>query len=407
MRMVAGRWLRAALRVPDLLAAPMRRPSGSIMSAQVTPRVAGDLAERAAPRHRGPRRRLPRRRILRLVKITVSAALMAGLVLAELPRAAHAPWSDVGNAIQDLTLQQVVILCGVWILGIYAHSFVLTASLPQLTHRRAITLNLTGSAVSNLVPFGGAFGVGLNYAMSRAWGFSKPAFTVYTFVSNLALLLTKLSLPLLAVVALLFTDQVLHQQVMTLVAVALAAFVLFTAAVGASLCHEGVARFLGRGADRFVRMLLALLRSGRTVDLQRTILDLRRESLGLLRRGWLQLSMGMLTYSALQALLLWLSLHMIGSTLTVAQVLAGYAFERVLTLAAVTPGGAGLVEVGMAALLIAFGGAPVVTVAGVLIYRAFIFGLEMPVGGMVLLVWLCRRAVAGAEPVAAGREGPA
>jgi uncharacterized membrane protein YbhN (UPF0104 family) len=176
--------------------------------------------------------------------------------------------------------------------------------------------------------------------------------------------------------------------------------------VGASLCHEGVARFLGRGADRLVRMVLALVRSGRTVDLQRTILDLRRESLGLLRRGWLQLSMGMITYSALQALLLWLSLHMIGSTLTVAQVLAGYAFERVLTLAAVTPGGAGLVEVGMAALLIAFGGAPVVTVAGVLIYRAFIFGLEMPVGGMVLLVWLCRRAVAGAEPVAAGREGP-
>ena len=60
----------------------------------------------------------------------------------------------------------------------------------------------------------------------------------------------------------------------------------------------------------------------------------------------------------------------------------------------------------MAALLIAFGGAPVVTVAGVLIYRAFIFGLELPVGGMVLLVWLCRRASTTAQPVVAGTEGP-
>ena len=374
------------------------------MSVQVSDHPTGEQLV-GPPPARHARRRPARPRVIRLVKIAVSLALMAGLVLAVLPRAAHAPWGDVVDAIQSLSIAQVVILCAVWFLGLYAHSFVLTASLPQLTHRRAITLNLTGSAVSNLVPFGGAFGVGLNYAMSRSWGFSKPAFTVYTFVSNLALLLTKLSLPLLAVLALLFTDQVLHQQVMTLVVVALVAFVLFTAGMGVSLCHEGAARFLGRGADRVIGWALALVRSRRTVNVQRTLLDLRRESLGLLRRAWLQLSMGMLAYSALQALLLWLSLHMIGSTLTVAQVLAGYAFERVLTIAAVTPGGAGLVEVGMAALLIAFGGAPVVTVAGVLIYRAFIFGLELPVGGMVLLVWLCRRATTTAQPAVAGSEG--
>ena len=46
------------------------------------------------------------------------------------------------------------------------HSSVLTASLPGLSHRRALTLNLTGSAVSNLLPGGGAAGalVSLNRA---------------------------------------------------------------------------------------------------------------------------------------------------------------------------------------------------------------------------------------------------
>src|SRR5262249_15485893 len=122
-----------------------------------------------------------------------------------------------------------------------------------------------------------------------------------------------------------------------------------------------------------------------------TFVELRHESIDLLRKGWLRLSLGMMAYSALQALLLWCCLHMMGTTLSAPEIFAGYALERVLTLIVITPGGAGFVEVGITALLIAFGGDPVTTVAGVLIYRAFTFGLEIPVGGASLAVWLLHR----------------
>ncbi len=108
--------------------------------------------------------------------------------------------------------------------------------------------------------------------------------------------------------------------------------------------------------------------------------------------GWIQLSLGMVVYSALQYLLLWASLHMLGTSLTGPEIFAGYALERVLTLIMITPAGTGFVEAGMTGLLIAvFHGDPITTVAGVLIYRAFTFGLEIPVGAANLAVWLWRR----------------
>jgi uncharacterized membrane protein YbhN (UPF0104 family) len=45
----------------------------------------------------------------------------------------------------------------------------------------------------------------------------------------------------------------------------------------------------------------------------------------------------------------------------------------------------------MTALLVGLGGDPVITVAGVLLYRLFVFGLEIPVGGVGLFAWLWRQ----------------
>jgi putative heme transporter len=334
------------------------------------------------------RRRRTRRR---LVKGLASLALMAGLLAAVLPRAAGAPWADITGVLGALPLRDLLALALLWLLGLYAYSFVLTGALPGLTHRRAMTLNLTGSAVSNLVPFGGALGVGVNYSMSRGWGFSKQAFALYTVVSNLWVVLAKLSLPALAIGVLVLTDNVAHPRLTTAALVTMCALLCVVSAITALLASERAANRMGKAAEVVAGAVLRLLRRSATLDLQAGAVTLRRQTIGMLRRAWPQLSLGMLTYSGLQALLLWSCLHMLGSTLSPAQVFAGYALERALSMVIVTPGGAGLVEVGMAALLVAFGGAPAVTAAGILLYRAFTFGIEVPIGGTGLLVWLWRR----------------
>ena len=225
--------------------------------------------------------------------------------------------------------------------------------MPRLTHRRALTLSLTGSAVSNLVPMGGALGIGLNYWMTRSWGFSRPAFTLYTFVTNLWDVMAKLSLPALALAALLLTGDVTHPQLANIATIAMVILGVLLLLVLTALSSERAACLFGRLLTPPIQLAFRLTRSDRRVDLSQTVLELRQESIGLLRTGWMQLSLGMIAYSALQALLLWSCLHMLGTTLTAPEIFAGYALERVLTLAMITPGGTGFVEVGITALLIA------------------------------------------------------
>lgn len=324
----------------------------------------------------------------RSVRLVVSLGLTAALFVAVLPLISHAPWSAIGSVLSSLTVWEVIGLTLLWFSGLYAHSFVLTAAMPTLTHRRALTLSLTGSAVSNVVPLGGALGIGLNYRMSRTWGVSPSSFALYTFVTNLWDVLTKLSLPAIALAALLVAGDVTRPQLAATAAMALGVLVLLVCVVGVALGSDRAASRLAHGLERTSGGALRLVRSSRTVSFVPAVLELRRDSLALLRREWAQLSLGMFAYSALQAGLLWTCLHLFGSTLSTPQVFAGYALERALSIAMITPGGAGLVEVGITALLVAFGGAPVGTVAGVLLYRAFTFGLEIPVGAAGLAVWL-------------------
>ena len=78
----------------------------------------------------------------------------------------------------------------------------LSAALPGLGVRRSLLLNLSGSAVANVVPLGGAVGTALNWRMVRRWGHSNAAFVAYCVLTNVLDVLTKLVLPLVAVAAL-------------------------------------------------------------------------------------------------------------------------------------------------------------------------------------------------------------
>ncbi|MGI8520458.1 MAG: lysylphosphatidylglycerol synthase domain-containing protein [Actinomycetota bacterium] len=63
------------------------------------------------------------------------------------------------------------------------------------------------------------------------------------------------------------------------------------------------------------------------------------------------------------------------------QALASFAFVRLLSAVPITPGGLGVVELGLTATLVAAGGEEALVVAAILIYRLLTFVLPIPVGG--------------------------
>ena len=345
------------------------------------------MAALAAPTT--PRATPSGRATLRAVAAVVVIGAMFGWVV---PALAGARWSAIGGVLARVGPPQLVVLAVVWAAGLVAHSFVLTGALPGLSRRRALTLSLTGSAVSNIAPMGGALGVATNLAMVRAWRFRETAFAAFTIVTNIWDVLAKLLLPVVALTALVLAGHGTGHLVRTTAAVAALLLLATLAAVLGALRSE---RSASRSVGAVVRVLRALLR-GRGerwfLGATRILLETRGQVLAVASRTWPQLTAGMGTYVLLQGALLWGCLHVVGATVPWYAVVAAFAVERLLSLAVLTPGGAGTAEAGTVAALVALGGDPLAVTSGVLLYRGFIFLLEIPVGGVWLGGWLVARS---------------
>lgn len=107
--------------------------------------------------------------------------------------------------------------------------------------------------------------------------------------------------------------------------------------------------------------------------------------------AWVHLTLGKVGYAALQATLLWICLRLVDAHPGIAIVFGAFAVERVLSLAVISPAATGLVELGMTGFLVAFAVDPTQAAAGVVLYRIFVVGMEVPVGGLMLLWWIGAR----------------
>lgn len=328
-------------------------------------------------------------------RATVQAvvAILGGAVALwwALPRVTGQGWASIAVALHGVTLLQLAGLTLLWAAGLLVYSFVLTGALPGLSRRRALTLNLTGSAVSNVAPLGGAIGVATNLAMVRAWRFRPTTFATYAVVTNIWDVLGKMALPLVALTTLLAAGQV-ATPVLQIVAIAgsgalLSLLVLAAVLVRSERAASAVASAITQAAKRVLPARFA----ARLQGLESAVASTRTGVAGVIAGAWPQLTMGMVGYLGLQFTLLWACLHVVGGVLPVAVVFAAFAVERLLTLAVLTPGGTGIAEAGTAGVLLAFGGDPLSVAAGVLLYRGFTFLLEIPVGGLWLGAWAALR----------------
>jgi uncharacterized membrane protein YbhN (UPF0104 family) len=343
----------------------------------------------------------------RLLKSLVVAVVSAIAVVEVVPRLTGSPWRAIIAPWSILTWWEVTLLLVVWFAGLVAYSSVLMGAMPGLTRRRALTLNLTGSAIANVLPLGGGFGIGMNWLMVRRWGFSPGQFSLLTILSNVWNVLAKAVLPCLAVVLLIVRDVPIDRRVLlgaVIVSAVLAATTAVVLVIGSS---DRGARLAGR-VTRAVAHATRSRRDGG--DVEQRLRTLRHNGAHIVRAGWRRMTLGMIAYYALGALLMWASMRVVGGTLGPVAVLALFAFERAVTTLPITPGGTGVAEIATTALAIAFTGPgdKAVVAAGILLYRAFAFGLEIPVGGAWLIGWLLvqragRKADTGSGPLALGK----
>ncbi|WP_051760794.1 lysylphosphatidylglycerol synthase domain-containing protein [Herbidospora cretacea] len=345
-------------------------------------------------------------RWVRIAMSVASLALAAGLIV-YLPSiigsltGATMSWGQIGGLFAAVSWQMAALMTAVWLASLLAYTFVLTGSLPGLGHTQALTLNAAGSAVSNLLPFGGAAGVALTMAMTKGWGFPVGAIVASTLVSGVWNMIFRFLLPAVGILALLLSGTPLSPTVTKAGWAASGSLLALVVIVGAALFWDRGARVIGHGADRLVALSPKKIRPAERWA-SGAIHRLRADMAGVVRSGWLKMSLGMVFFLGFQWLILALCMAGTGSWVGTAQSIAVFALSRVLTSALATPSGAGFMEAGTALALIGFGAGEAQATAAAILFGFWTYTIEIPWGGLALGGWALLRRRDGrreSEPV--------
>ncbi|NUR92509.1 MAG: UPF0104 family protein [Nonomuraea sp.] len=324
------------------------------------------------------------------VQITLSAVslALAVVLVIYLPQIVHSltgkavSWREIGAVFSHLNAGVIAGMTALWLLSLLAYTFVLTNSLPGLNNLQALTLNAAGSAVSNLLPFGGAAGVAMTFGMCRGWGFGNRPIVVMTLVSGIWNTLFRFILPAVGIIGLLLSGEVPNPVVAKAGWVGAISILVLCAIVGVALYWERAAVVLGKALDVI---------SPKRIHASQAFFNLRRDTAEAVRTRWPRLSLAMIFFLGFQWAIMVVCMLATGAYPGLAQSIAVFALSRVLTSALITPSGAGIMEGGVVLLLTAFGVDAAPATATALLFGFWTYTIEIPFGGLALGAWALLR----------------
>lgn len=336
----------------------------------------------------------------RIIQATIGLVLAIVMLIWGLPHFAKTTWSSVWQVLGTVTLWQGIGFATLVIVGLYCYTFVMTGAMPGLSHPRALVMNVCGSSVSNLLPGGGAVGLAATYSIGRSWGFSNASVTTMAIVTGVWNVLARVALPVVAIITLSIGATNLPP-VMREAAIAgsITGIGIMAVFVGA-LFSSRVARVVGHGVDVLVTQVLRHKAEPRRYE--NALLGMRSRITGVVRKGWLPMTLGMAGFFGFYYILFVLCAQVTGVTLPYGQLFAAFAIGRLLTAVGITPGGLGVTETGTAAALVAWGADPATAMACVVLFSIYTHIMEIPLGALGWLAWSIMPKADAAEIADAG-----
>jgi uncharacterized protein (TIRG00374 family) len=326
------------------------------------------------------------------LKIGLSIALVVAIFFFALPKIADLSqvWTEIG----EMTWLEIGTLVAAALWNIFTYWFVMMAALPGSNLWQTMKINQASTAVANTLPGGGALGVGLTYSMYSAYGFTKSQISLSVLVSGIWNNFVKLGMPVVALAIVAVQGDASNG----LLVAAFAGVLVLLAALGAFaavLSSDRLALAVGRRLAAVVGSVRRLLRKEPGGDVAEGTVRFRHDAVGLVERRWVRLTVATVVSHISLFLVLLIALRHVGVSdqeVSWAQVLAAFSFVRLISALPVTPGGLGVVELGLTAALVAAGGDEEQVVAAVLVYRALTYLLPIPLGLFLYVRWRGGRA---------------
>jgi uncharacterized membrane protein YbhN (UPF0104 family) len=295
-----------------------------------------------------------------------------------------ASYRDVWAELSAVPTASALVLAAIGVANLVAPATAQRAALPGLRFGDAVTTDWATSAITNTVPAGSALALGVTWSMYRSFGLARRAVARSVVVTGVWDNFVKFGTPLLAL-AWLSTQRPVGPG-MIQAAVAGGALFVTVLALGALLLGgPAVTGRLGAVLDR-----LPLPGHEWPARLGR----FRDDTVWLLKDRWASLTFWTVAGHANLYLLLTVCLRAVGISsqeLSLAAILAAFAFGRLVTALPLTPGGLGVMEVGLTGALATVGNtSQAALVAAVLLFRFVTFLVPIPLGAISWLAWTSR-----------------
>ncbi|MDP9020635.1 MAG: YbhN family protein [Actinomycetota bacterium] len=320
----------------------------------------------------------------------VSLVVVVGVFVGVLPRVADL--SEVWDAVRAMTATEVVSLVVLTMWNLVSYWLVQVSVLPGLGLWQAGMASQSATALANSLPAGAAVGLGVNYAMYASWGFPRSTITRSLLLSGLWNNFVKVGMPVVAL-ALLAVQGDANVALLAAALVGLGMLVLALMTFGLMLRSERLAKRVGTVSATAVSRLRRLVSRDPVSGWADAAARFRADTVGLLRDRWGALTLTTLVSHVTLYLLLLVALRHVGVSnddVGWAEVLGAFAFVRLISALPITPGGLGVVELGLVAALVVAGGEREPVVAGVLVYRVLTYLVPIPIGLVTYLAWTRR-----------------
>ena len=299
----------------------------------------------------------------------VGVAVIVATFVFVLPQIAD--YRDVWAVVKQLSWPQVgfLLIATAFNLATYAPPW--QAALPGISYRNAFVVSMSSSASTYLAPGGPAVGVALSYGMLRSWGFKRKDVTLAVALTGTWNQFIMLGLPSLALALLTIVGEH-HSLLKTVALIGLGVFVIAASSYAAGLSSRRLARWAGNLSARIASWGLRIFRRGPVSWTGETFAGFRAEAVELLGRRWHVLTAATLAGQLTVFLVLLACLRVFDvppGQVTLIEAFAAWALVRLLGSIPITPGGLGIVELGLTTALVGFGGGNAQVVTSVLVYR--------------------------------------
>jgi uncharacterized protein (TIRG00374 family) len=343
----------------------------------------------------------------RALAIGVAIAVVVGTFAFILPQIAN--YRDVWGVVKTLSWTDIALLAGATILNLVTFAPPWMAALPGLRFPQAFVVTQASTASTYVAPAGVAVGMGVSFAMLRAWGFNSSAVGLAVAVTGVWNQLAMLAFPTIALVILTLTGDS-HAALDTIAYLGLAILVILVGTFAAGLSAPGLARRVGDVAARVVSWAKRLIRKQPVAWDGESFVRFRNRTKSLLKRRWHVLTLATLAGHLTVFLILLATLRVLdvtGSEVSATEAFAAWSLVRLLGSLPITPGGLGIVELGLTTALVGFGGEEAEIVAAVLVYRALTVLPTLVIGLLAGVTWKrYRPTYVPAEDVPASSGAP-